>query len=376
MKHCCASFLFCIVFNGVAAQQGTVPAYATVTLHNPSGFERTEVVSIPWSGIREAAAAVDTATFRVVLAATGATLPFQFERAGTNTVQNLLVLVSLPARAETKLLLQRKSSAPIRPLTFGRHVPERKDDFAWENNRVAFRMYGKALAATNENAYGIDVWSKRTDSLVIDKWYLGGDYHKDHGSGLDYYSVGYTLGAGDAAPYIGDSLWFSHNHHQWEVLDNGPLRTTFRLSYPAREVAGRLLTAHKTISLDAGTQLNRITVRYDNAGDSLPVAIGIVRRASAGVQLLDEQAGVLGYWEPTHPASGTTGVGVLCTSAPVRARQDPKHWLLTGRQAKEFTYYAGACWDRAGLYRSSQQWFDYLRRFREALQQPVSVRVQ
>ena len=40
---------------------------------------------------------------------------------------------------------------------FGRHVPERKDDFAWENDRIAFRMYGPALEADGEISSGIDV---------------------------------------------------------------------------------------------------------------------------------------------------------------------------------------------------------------------------
>ena len=28
------------------------------------------------------------------------------------------------------------------------YVPERKDDFAWENDKIAFRAYGKALRKT------------------------------------------------------------------------------------------------------------------------------------------------------------------------------------------------------------------------------------
>ena len=30
-------------------------------------------------------------------------------------------------------------------LAFGRFVPERLDDYAWENDRIAFRIYGPAL---------------------------------------------------------------------------------------------------------------------------------------------------------------------------------------------------------------------------------------
>ena len=37
----------------------------------------------------------------------------------------------------------------VTPKVYGRHVPERKDDFAWENEYAAFRMYGPALKPEN-----------------------------------------------------------------------------------------------------------------------------------------------------------------------------------------------------------------------------------
>jgi hypothetical protein len=47
----------------------------------------------------------------------------------------------------------------------------------------------------------MDFWAKKTESLIIDKWYkddLAGvaSYHEDHGEGLDFYKVGRTLGLG------------------------------------------------------------------------------------------------------------------------------------------------------------------------------------
>ena len=33
----------------------------------------------------------------------------------------------------------------VKAKVYGRYVPERKDDFAWENEYAAFRMYGPAL---------------------------------------------------------------------------------------------------------------------------------------------------------------------------------------------------------------------------------------
>ena len=73
-------------------------------------------------------------------------------------------------------------------------MPQRKDDIAWENERIAFRVYGPALEATGEISSGLDIWVKRTRKPIIEKWYYAAEYHKDHGEGLDMYKVGPTRG--------------------------------------------------------------------------------------------------------------------------------------------------------------------------------------
>jgi Domain of unknown function (DUF4861) len=130
------------------------------------------------------------------------------ETLGKGTIQNLLIQVSIPAGRSISISVANKRPSVHPSKTFGHYVPERKDDFAWEN--------GKALEGTIEDAYGLDMWTKKTDQLILDKWHKTGDYHKDHGEGLDYYKVGYTFGAGNAAPFLNDSIWFSGNYHDWE----------------------------------------------------------------------------------------------------------------------------------------------------------------
>jgi hypothetical protein len=71
-----------------------------------------------------------------------------------------------------------------------RFVPQAFDDVAWENDRIAFRVYGPALEKEQKTGSGIDVWVKSTHQLVIDRWYKSDDYRRDHGEGLDFYSVG------------------------------------------------------------------------------------------------------------------------------------------------------------------------------------------
>src|SRR5690606_5514535 len=133
-----------------------------------------------------------------------------------------------------------KEKAPTFPSkTYARYVAERFDDYAWENDVVAFRLYGKALEGRPDDAQGMDYWAKRTENLVINKWYKINDYHKDHGEGLDYYSVGQTLGAGDMALYHNNTIQFTKHYRKHEVLDNGPLRTTFRLTFEPQTIEGQ-----------------------------------------------------------------------------------------------------------------------------------------
>jgi hypothetical protein len=201
--------------------------------------------------------------------------------------------------------------------------------------------------------------------MIINERYKRGEYHVDHGDGMDYYHVGFTLGAGNCAPYLNDSIWYSKNYSKWEVLDNGPLRTTFKLNFDTWNVAGIEMNQTKTISLDAGSQLNKIEVNYqynDDARDSLPIVIGIIKRPEEGFELLNKEKGILGYWEPQHGDDGTTGVGVIIPTKVDDMQLKDGQYLAKVEvpNNKSFIYYAGAAWDKAGIITNESQWFDYL----------------
>jgi len=258
-------------------------------------------------------------------------------------------------------------------------VPERKDDFAWENDRIAFRAYGKALEKEKDNAFGFDVWVKRTDKMILNERYKLGEYHIDHGDGLDYYKVGFTLGAGDMAPYVKDTVRYSANYHRWKLLDNGPLRSSFRLEYDAWDAGGIQVKVTKTITLDAGSQLNRIENVYSYTGNKpLAVAVGIIKRPEPGALSLNEQQGIMGYWEPAHGEDGITGVGAILTT-PVSNMTVETLQLLAKTEVKNnepIVYYTGAAWNKAEKITNETQWFDYLNTFSQELKNPLMVSVK
>jgi hypothetical protein len=350
----------------------------TITVENKGNTPRTdEVISIPWPSLVAIWPNIDTANFSVLNVVTKEKIPFQFELQGKNTIQHLLLQVSVPLQSIITLSVNKKKSSLQATKTYGRFVPERKEDFAWENDKIAFRMYGKELENTpKEMAYGMDVWVKSTSRMVINERYKRGRYHENLGDGMDYYHVGLTLGAGNIAPYLNDSIYYSRNYVRWKILDNGPLRTTFQLEYDDWDVAGKKVKAIKTISLDAGSQLNKVQALYTYSDtSSLPIAVGIIKRKDPGTLLFDEKQGVMGYWEPEMGDYGITGVGCVFISNPTQMKLTNQQLLTISPSVKNkpFIYFTGAAWNKAGLYTSADQWFSYLHQFKNHLNNPLLI---
>ncbi len=353
---------------------------ANISIENKSNLDRKEaVVAIKWETILSSYPQIDTTDFVVINPKTKKQIPFQLEHRGTKSIQNLLLQVDVKAKSSLALSIQKGKPENFAVKTYARFVPERKDDFAWENDRIAFRTYGKAIEKTKEDAYGLDVWVKRTDKMIINERYKLGDYHIDHGNGMDYYHVGFSLGAGNMAPYIKDTIRYSGNYYKWKVLDNGPLRSTFQLFFDTWNAGGIIVKATKTISLDAGSQLNRIENVYSFDGDKpLAVVVGIIKRPETGIISLDEKQGIMSYWEPTHKEHGTTGVGSILTST-VNAMLVTDKQILAKTEVKNnepIIYYSGAAWDKAGKIANSKQWDSYLQTFSQQIAAPLIITIK
>jgi unsaturated rhamnogalacturonyl hydrolase len=348
-------------------------------ISNAGPYDRTqEITQIPIALINEKNKHPDTKKIRITDLLTGKEIAYQWEYRGNPTPVSLLVQID--AAPGSKICLGMREGDPMIFVqkTYCRFVPERKDDFAWENDKIAHRMYGKAIEGSSEDASGVDVWVKRTTRLIINERYRRGEYHIDHGDGMDYYHVGHSLGAGNVMPFVRDSIWYSKNFHAYKILDNGPLRSTFQLIYDAWDVNGRQVRAVKTISTDAGSQLDKFEADYEYADTAeLPLVIGIVKREQPGEELLDEKNDFMAYWEPRMGDDGITGVASILLQPAQKMRMDDHHLLaLTGTKNKSIVYYTGACWNKAGEITSADQWFSYVRNFYGRLQEPLQVNVK
>ena len=356
----------------------------SVTVSNSLGIDRAnELVEVSkntiWSSLN-----LKASDRIVVLDDAASQVIYQIAVDLNNPDDSLLIFPATVKANGTSVYTIKKGKPEIsQSKVAGRLVPERKDDFNWENDRVAFRMYGPALQATGEISSGIDLWAKRTDKLVADKWYadeLAGrkTYHTDGGEGLDFYKVGPTLGAGAAAPYLDNQLWFSRNFNEYAILDKGPLRITFRLDYERFPVNNAdSVSSTRIITLDAGSQLNKIRQIHGFKAGSMPVAAGIVMRNSPEEQVsMDDNKSWAAHAEPADSLNGILYQAIAVT-APFTSIEQTNNHLLGIQDVKStvpFIYYAGGGWSKFG-FETFGDWTKYVNEFTEKLQSPLTITI-
>jgi hypothetical protein len=380
-----------LTFFAVCLASCTRDATFRVTVDNPGDYDRTdELVEIPLNALQGRVLLGNGQTF-VVKNSGGETVASQITHDG-----KLIFQAGVKAKKTAVYTISAGEPQTFRPKTYGRFVPERKDDFAWENDRVAFRIYGPALIAVDGPSNGLDLWYKRTSDLIIDKWYrddIAGirSYHEDHGEGQDDYKVGRTLGGGMMAPYVGEKLWLNENFAKQELLENGPLRTTFILIYNDIDVEGKSFAESRTFSLDAGSQLTKVVQSY-GTDETIPVAAGIVKRNGEDAILKSKTkrgTATLIYAEPASETVGNVYVGMVfpgglngtaidsytITHAITGKEETHSHLLgvTTCRPGTPITYYTGFGWSKYG-FPSVEDFETYVGRFAESLDNPLIVK--
>ena len=339
-----------------------------ITVTNPMGTERTAPemveVSMPDGGKQ-----------CIVTDEKGDTLPSQVTFDG----KLIFPCPAMTAKAKAQLYVKEDENAKKFPQeVFGRNFPERDGDFSFENDRVAYRLYGPG----SKGVYGYDIFSKRTSNLYLEKLYklqcdnevhsmrskltkLGRrdladkmynevfSYHVDHGEGMDQYDVGKTLGGGAIAYKGADGkLEFQGSFKTAEVLDNGPLRLTVRLTYP-NEV--------RILSIDAHSNMVKSVVDAKR-----PFVAGIVMHNADNNSA--EGKGYIAYEEKD-------GILVACVAPYGKTEKEQGHLLIAPNAS---TYYFGSAWaryDGDGIVDFSK-WQSYLEAFIQQIKNPLKIKIK
>ncbi|MEG2149998.1 MAG: DUF4861 domain-containing protein [Bacteroidaceae bacterium] len=388
-----------------------------VTVENLSSLERIgEIVEVPMVEVVEKLHLADTAQV-IVLDENGQQVPYQI------TYDEKLVFPST-VKANGQAIYTIAVGTPIAfdTKTTGKQYPERVDDVAWENDRIAFRTYGPALQASGEKAYGYDIWVKNTEEPVVETRYemeLNSDvlaeiermkkidadsakslrqltsYHVDHGNGLDCYKVGPTLGGGAAALMVGDTIVYQNCYLTQEILDNGPLRFTVKLTYNPLTIRGNTeVVETRVITLDQGSQLNKTVVNYSHLNEPLSVVTGIVLHEENGGQNVAEATkGYIAYADPTDNVDNNNGIIYVGAVFPANVKEAKVNLFSAKEKAlrggadghvmaiseyapnSDYTYYWGAGWSKWG-FNSFEAWTKYLDEYSQKVRTPLNVTLQ
>jgi hypothetical protein len=384
----------------------------TVTVTNDQAFDREEMVEVPISEVAKKVQLIDEEQY-IILDAEGNQVAYQI-----TYDDNLLFPVNVKAGNKAVYTIAVGEPIEADPLVYGRHYPERVDDIAWENDRTAYRAYGPALQAKGERAFGYDAWVKRVPSLVVEQRYaneLNPDtqaeiarlrkerkydeanelyhsvsYHVDHGNGLDCYKVGPTLGCGTAALMQGDAILYPYCWKEYEILENGPMRFTVKLTYNPFVVGKDTVVETRTISLVQGSQLNKTVVSYAGLTKAAPVATGLViHPENPTAYVLEGDKGYIAYADLTDNVNNGNGVIYVGAVMPAKVN-DAKAQMFSDKEAKErgasghvlaisnykpeteYTYYWGSGWSKYG-FDSMEAWTTYLNQYAQSVRNPLKV---
>ncbi len=265
---------------------------------------------------------------------------------------------------------------------YGRFVRERFDDFAWENDRIAHRSYGKALITWKGEpltSSAIDIWSKRVSRLVVNDWYLLDNYHVDAGEGADDYSAGASRGCGGNGIWVNNQLYVPQNFSDSRVLANGPIRVLFDLIYEPFVVGQTNVSEVLRVSLDAGSQLDHFQSLYkwQSGSAAAGVAVGL-KKVKGERGELNAGRGWLAIWEPMEKNLGMQGVAAIVNPQEFdRQAEDQQNNLIVLKPGAEnpVNYWAGFAWDRAGKITSAEAWKKYVDEFAQGLLSPLEISV-
>ncbi|QDH80984.1 DUF4861 domain-containing protein [Echinicola soli] len=370
----------------------------TIEVKNPAEVDKTAAtVEVPAQILQQTIEQYGTEKLVVTDSDGKALLNQWVDLDGDNTVDQWLFQVDLEAGESGTYTVRPLKEGEEQPTseqqTFSRFVPERTDDYTWENDRVAFRTYGPDAQRRIEQklpdgtlSSGMDCWLKRVDYPIIDKWYKENDekkgaYHVDTGEGYDPYHVGSSRGIGGIGIWENDSLYTSRNFVSYKRIAVGPIRTIFELTYAPWEVNGKMVSETKRISLDLGSNLNHFESTVKSEASVPNVTIGITLHNKEGQVAINDESGIYRYWEPMDKSE--LGLGIVMDPSDVIESKDHRvdypdgsQLLVMAKPTKgKVSYYAGFGWKKSGQFDNAAEWDAYLKQFAKGLEKPLEVSV-
>jgi hypothetical protein len=316
-------------------------------------------------------------------------VPYQITHDGL-----LIFPATVGAKSAAQYVIKSGSSSKADTIAVATYRPDCQDDVAWENDHGGYRLYGPIFRKGGGKVYGYDIWTKSVPYPLLNRRYdddhkRGISYHIDHGDGFDGYTVGPTLGCGmNALVDNRGKICYPCAYRTYELLDNGPLRTTVKFVIDTLNVDSQPVVETRTVTLDAGAWLNRTVTSYSGLTEETPIVAGIAIHCDNREYTLNHNRHYMSYADLTDNVSAGNGeiyIGVLCASADKLAFQPFPEVVAnaigqvllfnTYRPNNSYTYYWGAAWSKGGVA-SLAAWNDILNAETDKLKSPLKITVK
>ena len=411
---------------------------ATIVVNNPTSTPRTELISLSMNEVKAKLGKAAPKKGEAYIVKNK-----RRQQIGSQITHDGYLLIDASVRPHGSATYYVTIGKPYQQKVWatGALYKIRKDDIAWENDRCAYRVYGPALQRTGERSFGTDVWVKNTPDTVVYERYvkdmngnIKGDkidakvrtlqkqekaeknpakaaalakqikalqaesnevdiltsFHLDHGNGLDPYRVGATLGLGAPSLMVGKNQVLPYCYKDYKILDNGPLRFTVELTYNPSTVGDmKNVVEHRIISLDKGSNFNKMTVWYDGLTHATDFATGFpIHEEDTESKTFAKD--YVSYADPTDNIEVNNSqvfVGVLFPEGIDNTYYqlfDKKHDGATGqalglkrglKNGEKYSYYFGAAWSKYDV-KSYAEWQIRIKEYLDALKTPLGVEVK
>lgn len=249
-----------------------------------------------------------------------------------------------------------------------RHVPERMDDFVWENDHFGARAYGPLVSLPAPRGEGLvssgfDIFNKAIPDIMMADALVRGvrekiSYHKNNGRGFDNYKVSTGRGVGGIAMKDAKGNWiYEGNWRTQKVLKKTAGKVVFELGYSRYTVRG---------TMEKGIPFCRFDVRPN--GKKLSAALigpGLdvsAKRKHNGELAIDPKAGYVANFEPADGDNGHVMSAIILPGGGTLSLDATESMVLL-QDKGSFTFYAGASWSGAGKWKSAKEWHDYVKKF-------------
>ncbi|MGB0372187.1 MAG: DUF4861 family protein [Opitutales bacterium] len=285
-------------------------------------------------------------------------------------------------------LLPRKDRSEARPINAPREEFEgmppilsprvvadtftyKTDDFAWENDLVAFRVFGNGGGRSE----GIDILLKEVDYPIWDRWYFRHNAEisnqKFPDEGINLFLPGSLGGVGGTRVKYAGRLRYLGNYDRVEVLERTKDRVRFTLFYE-KNIQGTDFVEEKTITIESGRRFYSAESRFFKNGEiavGLPILVGVVASGRDYTVMHSKEEGWAGTWETlpagnlgigvrVHP-SRVEGLGGLKTDGETRKRL--YFTVLTDEEGR-IEYEAGYVWSKSGKIKAKRA-LEYMKSF-------------